>query len=105
MTMELLVAILSGMATCLPLAVRLVQMTRSVIKERAWTKMLALVMELMEDAEEFLQDGESKKQWVMQGLYSLSEFTDFDIDDEAVSNLIDALASMSKNVNAGVRQT
>jgi len=102
MTIELIIAIVSGMATCLPLAVKLIQITREAVKERNWTKMLDLVIELMEDAEEFLQDGASKKQWVLSGLKSLQGFAGFDIDDEVVSNLIDNLAGMSKNVNAQV---
>lgn len=104
MSFELVIAVISGMLTCIPLCLKLFSAAQQVARERNWTKLLSLVMELMEDAEEFLQDGQSKKQWVMAGLSSLSGFADYDIDESAVSELIDSLCELANNLNSEAKK-
>ena len=48
---QLIVAILTGLATCIPLAVKLVEYVKTATKEKNWANLLVLVMSLMEQAE------------------------------------------------------
>jgi len=98
--METVILILSGMATCLPLAVTLVQYVAKALREKNWGQLVSLTIELMGDAEGLFVDGESKKDWVVSGLKNLSGYIDYDLDEETVSKLIDSLCDLSKAVNA-----
>ena len=96
---RIVVSILSGLAVCIPLAVKLVQVVRQAIREKNWTTLMKLVMDLMEEAEKKYTAGADKKEWVM-GMIAASENTlNFDVDYETVSIMIDALCDMSRVVN------
>ena len=45
---NLIVAILAGLATCIPLAYNLVKYVKKAAQEKNWNALLGLVMELME---------------------------------------------------------
>lgn len=97
--LEFIIAILSGMATTIPLIIKLVKVVEDSIRERNWDKLLKLVMNLMESAESMFDDGASRKEWVLQYVDAMSDSVDYDIDMEVVSGLIDNLCSMSKQLN------
>lgn len=97
---ELIVFILAGMATAIPLIAKLVKYVKVAIKEKNWTHFIKLLMRLMESAEDMFENGADKKAWVLQALDSLSDTLDYDIDLDTVSSMIDALCAMSKIVNA-----
>ena len=103
MTMEevvrLIVCILAGMATAIPLITKLVKYIHEATREKNWGKMLRLVISLMEEAEKNFDNGADRKEWVMKAIDALSETIDYDIDPEVVSNMIDALCAMAKIVN------
>ena len=103
MTMEevvrLIVCILAGMATAIPLITKLVKYIQEATREKNWGKMLRLVISLMEEAEKNFDNGADRKEWVMKAIDALSETIDYDIDPEVVSNMIDALCAMAKIVN------
>ena len=103
MTMEevvrLIVCILAGMATAIPLITKLVKYIQEAPREKNWGKMLRLVISLMEEAEKNFDNGADRKEWVMKAIDALSETIDYDIDPEVVSNMIDALCAMAKIVN------
>ena len=48
---QLIVAILTGLATCIPLAVKLVEYVKTATKEKNWANLLGLGMSLMQQAE------------------------------------------------------
>lgn len=98
--LKLILAIIAGIATAIPLIVKLVAYVKACAKEKNWSKMLNLVMILMGEAEGMFADGAEKKAWVLQRLQLLSSTLDYDVDIDAVSKMIDALCEMSKNVNA-----
>ena len=62
---SLIVAILTGLCTCIPLAVKLVQYVRKATQEKNWSALLGLVVDLMEEAETKFADGATRKEWVM----------------------------------------
>lgn len=91
--------VLAGVATAIPLIAQLVKYIKEAIREKNWSRMLKLVMSLMEEAEGMFEAGVDRKVWVLSALDNLSDTIDYDIDKEAVADLIDALCAMSKIVN------
>ena len=47
---NVIVAVLAGLATCIPLVVKLVQYVKKATQEKNWGGLLDLVMKLMEQA-------------------------------------------------------
>ncbi len=94
-----IVSVLVGLATAIPLVIKLVEYVRKAVKEKNWNKMLDLVMELMKTAEEKFETGADRKEWVMAMVKASSDTINYDVDMEAISQLIDSLCDMSKVVN------
>ena len=97
--LQVVISILSGIAVCIPLGIKLVQYIKATIKEKNWDKILTLLLDLMAEAEEKFVAGVDKKEFVMAELRALSKAIDYDIDWEVISKLIDDLCAMSKKVN------
>ena len=96
---SIVVAVLTGLAACIPLAVKLVQYVQKAAQEKNWGALLGLVVDLMEEAEVKFSDGATRKEWVMAIVQTSAEYVSYPIDTEALSALIDALVDMSKVVN------
>ena len=62
---SLIVAVLTGLAACIPLAVKLVQYIQKAVQEKNWGALLGLVVDLMEEAETKFDEGATRKEWVM----------------------------------------
>ena len=97
---QMIVAILTGLAAAIPLVVKLVEYIQKAIKEKNWTKMMNLVINLMEEAEDKLQDGADKKQWVLAMVKASADTIDYTVDLNEVGDFIDKLVDMSRIVNA-----
>ena len=93
------ISILSGLAVAIPLVIKLVEYVQKSIKEKNWNKLLELVMNLMKEAEGKFDTGATRKEWVIAMVKSLAESINYDVDIEAVGELIDSLCDMSKVVN------
>ncbi len=91
--------ILAGAATAVPLALQLVQYVQKAVKEKNWSRLLALVLGLMEKAENIFESGPQRKAYVITAVKNLSETIGYEMDEEELSELIDSLCSMSKIVN------
>lgn len=96
---NIIVSILSGIAACIPLVVQLVKYVKKAIEEKNWNQLVKLIMNLMEEAEKKFETGAEKKEWVMMAIKSAADTINYDIDYDAVSDLIDSLCSMAKVVN------
>lgn len=96
---NIIVAILTGLAACIPLAVKLIQWVQKATKEKNWAALLGLVVDLMEEAETKFTDGATRKEWVMAMVQTSAEYINYEMDTEALSQLIDALCDMTKVVN------
>ena len=96
---SLIVALLSGVATCIPLAYKLVQYVKKATQEKNWNALLGLVINLMEQAEKKFTDGATRKEWVMAMVQTSAEYINYPIDNVALGKLIDTLCDMSKIVN------
>lgn len=100
---SLIVAVLTGLAACIPLAVKLVQYIQKAVQEKNWGALLGLVVDLMEEAETKFDEGATRKEWVMAMVQTSAEYIAYPIDTAALSNLIDALCDMANVVNAPER--
>ena len=97
--LELILAILSGIATCIPLAIKLVNVIRDLYKEKNWSKLIVIVNNFITEAETLYQDGASKKEYVINSVMAISKTIDYPVDKEMLSELIDSLVTLSKKVN------
>ena len=100
---SLSVAGLTGLAACIPLAVKLVQYIQKAVQEKNWGALLGLVVDLMEEAETKFDEGATRKEWVMAMVQTSAEYIAYPIDTAALSDLIDALCDMTNVVNAPER--
>ena len=98
--LEIILSIVAGLATAIPLVIKLVQYVQAAVKERNWGQLLNLVMNLMEEAEQKFADGATRKEWVMAMVSTSAESINYDIDLAAISELIDSLCDLTKKVNA-----
>lgn len=100
---EIVVSILSGLAVCIPLVVQLVNVVRASVKEKNWSQIVAIVLDLMKQAETLFSEGAARKAWVMAGVESAAKSINYNYDDVAkqkVSDMIDAICATAKIVNA-----
>ena len=96
---SIIVAVLTGLAAAIPLAVKLYQAVKAAVQEKNWTRLLGLVVDLMEEAETKFADGATRKEWVMAMVQTSAEYINYPVDTEALSEMIDALCDMTKIVN------
>ena len=97
---SLIVAVLSGLAACIPLAVKLAQYVQKAAEEKNWGQLLGLLVDLMEEAEQKFSEGATRKEWVMAMVQTIAEYVAYPIDTQALSDLIDSLIAMTKTINA-----
>lgn len=97
---QLIVSVLAGLATAIPLAIKLVEYVRKAVKEKNWGKVLDMVMNYMATAEEKFDNGADRKEWVLAMVKASADTVDYDIDMAVISKLIDDLCKMSRMVNA-----
>ena len=98
--LDVILSIVAGLAAAIPLVVKLVQYVTAAVKEKNWNKLLDLVMNLMEEAEIKFADGATRKEWVMAMVQASADSINYDIDMSAISELIDSLCDLTKQVNA-----
>ena len=96
---QAVISVLSGIAVIIPMIIKLVEFSKQVIKEKNWSQMLRLVMNLMAEAETMYQTGAEKKEWVLNELRAMAQSLNYDIDWTVVSQMIDALCDMAHEVN------
>lgn len=59
----------------------------------------------MQEAEKKFEDGATKKEYVLALVKSSADTINYDIDIDAVGNLIDSLCDMANVVNAPVQES
>lgn len=103
--LKLVAAIMSGLAAAIPLAIQLVKYVQKAIKEKNWNIVLMKVMDLMKVAETKFTEGAERKEWVLAMLKASADGINYDIDYDAIAEMIDRLCDMSKVVNAQEPET
>lgn len=98
---NLIVAILTGLATAIPLVVQLVKYIKEAIRGKNYNNIMMLVMNLMIEAEKEYTNGADKKAYVIATIKSMEQILNYDIDEEAIGAMIDKIVEASKNINIG----
>ena len=101
---ELIIAVLSGLVVAIPLVVQLVKYVKLAVKEKNWSQVLSMVLELMETAETKFNEGAERKEWVLAMLKASADELNYDIDYNAIGDMIDKLCDMSKVVNSKAKE-
>lgn len=99
------ISILAGAATAIPLVCKLIEYVQKAVKEKNWNRLLELVMRLMTEAEEKFSTGAERKTWVLALVKASAETINYDVDMAVVSELIDNLCGLTKNVNVREAET
>ena len=97
--LELIIAILSGIAACIPLVIKLVDYVKALSKEKNWGKLVVIVSNFMAEAETLFPDGASKKEYVINSVLAIAKTIDYPIDEAVLGELIDSLVSLSNKIN------
>ena len=97
--LELIVAILTGLATAIPLTIQLVKWVKAAIQEKQWSKILGLVLNLMTEAERAYATGAERKEFVINSIKSIKDTLNYQIDIEQISKVIDEIVAASKIIN------
>ena len=100
---DIVVSIMSGLAVCIPLVVKLVNVVSTYVKEKNWSQIVSIVLDLMKEAETLFSDGATKKAYVMASVESAAKSINYNYDEVAkqkVSDMIDAICATAKVVNA-----
>lgn len=100
--LEYVLSIVAGLAAAIPLVIKLIEYVKKSIREKNWPEMLKMVMGFMEIAEKKFEDGETKKAFVMSMVAASAEKVNYDIDMNVVSEMIDSLCDLSKEINVEV---
>ena len=99
---QLITAILAGLATAIPLVVKLVNVVQAAVKEKNWNQLLKMMMDYMTQAEKNISSGSERKEWVMSMVKASAATINYDLtpEDEAkLADLIDAICDASKIIN------
>lgn len=99
---QLITAILAGLATAIPLVVKLVNVVQAAVKEKNWNQLLKMMMDYMTQAEKNISSGAERKEWVMSMVKASAATINYDLtpEDEAkLADLIDAICDASKIIN------
>ena len=102
---SMIVSILTGLAACIPLAVKLGQYAKQAAQEKNWGAFLGLAVDLIQEAELKFEDGATRKEWVMAMVQTSAEYINYPVDTQVLSTMIDTLCNMSKVVNAPIIST
>ena len=99
---DIVVSIMSGLAVCIPMVVKLVNVVSMYVKEKNWSQIVAIVLDMMKQAETLFAEGAARKAWVMAGVESAAKSINYNYDEVAkqkVSDMIDAICATAKIVN------
>ena len=101
---QIIVSILSGLAVCIPLVIKLVEFITKAIKEKNWSNVMQIVLKLMTEAEANYATGAERKEYVMDSIAALKDSLNYEIDMNAISVMIDSICSASKVINSETKK-
>lgn len=100
-------SILSGLIICVPLVIKLIQVTRESVRKGNWNKVVGMVADYMAEAEDKIEDGATRKEWVMGMIRTSASSLDYDLTEnewQKISDMIDKLCKMAEVVNASTKE-
>lgn len=97
--LQSVLSILSGLIVIIPLIIELAKYIKALVKEKNWSSVVEMILNLMSEAEFKFSTGEERKAFVMAELSALAKTVNYDFDWEVISKMIDDLCAMAKKVN------
>lgn len=97
--LQFILAMFSGLAAAIPLVLQLIRYVKAAVKERNWSQLLQKVTDLMKLAESKFKVGSERKEWVMMMVKASADSINYDVDYDAISEMIDHLCDLSKVIN------
>lgn len=95
----IILPIFSGLVAAIPLVIKLVEYVQKARKEKNWGAVVQLILKLMAEAEQNYTNGEDKKNYVMSSIKAMENTLQYDIDEKAISELIDSIVLATKKIN------
>lgn len=95
----IILPIISGLVAVTPVVIKLIEYVQKASKEKNWQAVVNVVLALMKEAEQNCTDGASKKQYVMSSIKAMEKTLQYDVDEDAISELIDAVIDATKKIN------
>ena len=80
---ELGLNVLSGLTVAIPTIIALVKFIQAATKEKNWSKLLHLALGYMQTAEEEIENGSDRKEWVLALMRKSAATITHDYDGEA----------------------
>ena len=96
---NIIIAVLTGIATCIPLVIKLIQVIKEAVKSKNWTALMQLVLKLMTEAEENYSTGAEKKAYVIDSINAVKSTLNYDVDMDVVNAMIDSIILATKKIN------
>lgn len=96
---EIIVALLTGLVAIIPVVIKLIDVVQKAAKEKNWKAVVQIVLKLMTEAEQAYTDGVDKKVYVMSSIKAMESTLQYDIDEDAIGHLIDAVVAATKKIN------
>lgn len=101
---NMIAPILSGLIVCVPLVIKLIEVTRESIRKGNWNKLVGMVADYMAQAEVKIEDNATRKEWVLGMIRTSAYQIDYDLTElewQKIGDMIDQLCKMAKTVNNG----
>ena len=94
---ELICSILIGLATCIPLVVKLIQTVKVATQEKNWEQLVGMAFEYMIEAEKKFESGATRKEWVMSMIKIAAKQINYNYDAMAEKSISDMIFSVFIN--------
>jgi hypothetical protein len=95
----IILPIISGLVAAIPLVIKLVDLAQKSAKEKNWGAVVQLVLKLMAEAEQNYSNGADRKTYVLSTIKAMESTLQYDIDEKAISELIDSVVAATKKIN------
>jgi hypothetical protein len=95
----IILPIISGLIAAIPLVIKLVDTVQKFHKEKNWKAVVQLVLKLMAEAEQNYTNGAERKDYVISSIKAIENTLQYDIDEKAISELIDSIVLATKKIN------
>ena len=96
---NIILPIITGLVAAIPLVIKLVEYIQKAVKEKNWGAVVQLVLKFMAEAEQLYADGAEKKAYVIAAIKGMESTLQYDIDENAIGELIDGVVLATKKIN------
>lgn len=96
---NVIIHILSGLIVCIPLVIKLINVTKEAIQNRNWYIIISLLSTFIIEAEELYTDGATKKDYVLKMIKQADPKLNYNLTDDdyaKIDSMIDELVAMTK---------